>query len=883
MPKGGGTSDDISDRSGELLERSAQLSALDESLDTVTTGPHGRLVFIGGEAGAGKTVLLRRFCDENRRLARVLWGACDGLLTPGPLGPLFEIAETTGGELEELVAAGARPHEVVAALARELSGRRPAVLVLDDVHWADEATLDVVRLLGRRIEGVGALVLVSYRDDELDRTHPLRILIGELSTGQAVTSLEIRPLSAAAVTKLAESRGIDPERLYLTTNGNPFFVNEVLATEREEIPNTVRDAVLARIARVSEAARRLIEAAAIVPRQAEVWLLEALADEDVDRIEECLGSGILVPFPQGVAFRHELARLTVEDTLSPDRRLALHRKAVEALAAPPSGGSDLARLAHHAEAAGDAEAILRFAPLAATRASSLGAHREAAAQYARALRYAEAVPTEERAVLLEGRAYECYLTGELEEAIAAQERTLAERRTLEDVVAEGDCLRSLSRLYRFLGRTREAAEVGREAVARLEKLEPGRELAMAYVNLGHLYTVAEDAERALAWSAKATELGERLGETEAVVYALTNVGAVEVMTEAQRGPAKLERSLELALAAGLEENAGRAYLNLVWWPLRQRRYDLVGRYLEAGLNYCTERGLDLWRLFFIPCRARVELDRGRWTEAAESASLALRDHRTFPVPRVFALTVLGLVRARRGDPDVWPPLDEAISLAEPTGELQRIGPAALARAETTWLEGEHDAVADATDAALELAIRRRAPWIIGELACWRRRAGLEETIAAEVAQPYAAELADEWAQAAELWTAIGCPYEAAIALAGAGEDDALRRALDELQRLGATPAAAIVARRLRERGVRGLPRGPRAATRENPAGLTAREVEVLELVAQGLRNAEIAKRLFLSEKTVGHHVSAILRKLDVRTRGEASAEAGRLGIAAQDR
>jgi DNA-binding CsgD family transcriptional regulator len=245
--------------------------------------------------------------------------------------------------------------------------------------------------------------------------------------------------------------------------------------------------------------------------------------------------------------------------------------------------------------------------------------------------------------------------------------------------------------------------------------------------------------------------------------------------------------------------------------------------------------------------------------------------------------VLGLVRARRGDPGAWPVLDEALELASLSGELQRIGPAATARAEAAWLEPRQEAVASETGAALDLAVRRRAPWAAGELACWRRRAGVAETIDGSVAEPYAAELAGEHERAAELWTGLGCPYDAALALAGAGDDGELRRALDELQRLGARPAAAIVARRLRERGVRGLPRGPRAATKENPAGLTAREVEVLALVGEGLRNAAIAERLFLSEKTVGHHVSAILRKLGVGTRGEASAEARRLGIGGQDR
>jgi DNA-binding CsgD family transcriptional regulator/tetratricopeptide (TPR) repeat protein len=871
------------DERGELLERSDQLSALADSLDVVIAEAAGALVFVGGEAGVGKTVLLQAFCDQRRASARILWGACEGLLTPGPLGPFFDLAEVTRGELEELVSSGARPHEVTAALIRELAGGRATVVVLEDLHWADEATLDVLRLLARKVEAVPALVLASYRDDELDRAHPLTLVLGELATARAVTRLEVAPLSADAVGELAEQHGLDAQDLYRETNGNPFFVTEVLAAGTQEIPHTVRDAVLARVARLSDPARSLLEAIAIATPQAEVWFLEALVPAEVDHLEECLASGMVRSQPGGVAFRHELARLAVEESLPPNRRVSLHRGAVAALAATPDRATDSARIAHHADAAGDGAAVLRFAPAAAARAASLGAHREAAAQYARALRFAEVLPPEEQAELLEQQAYEGYLTGELDGAIAAQERALALRRALDDKRSEGDCLRSLSRLYRFLGRTKDAAEVGRQAVASVERLPRGRELALAYVNLGHLYTVAEDADEAMAWSSKALELAEQLDDPQVLAYALTNIGANQVLADAPEAPAKLEQSLEIALRAGFEDHAGRAYVNLVWWPLLRRRHDLVDRYLEEGLEYCAEHGLDLWRLFLVVCRARVELDRGRWTEAADSASLALRDRRTWPVPRVLALTVLGLVRARSGDPDVWPLLDEALELAEPTGELQRIGPAAAARAEAAWLEARHEAVLGETGAALDLALRRRAPWAIGELACWRRRAGVAEVVQDPVAAQYAAELAGDWGRAAELWAGLGCPYEAALALAGADDDGALRRALDELQRLGAQPAAAIIARRLRERGARGLPRGPRAATRENPAGLTAREVEVLELIGEGLRNADIAERLFLSEKTVSHHVSAILRKLGVRTRGEASAEARRLGIVAQDR
>ncbi len=238
------------------------------------------------------------------------------------------------------------------------------------------------------------------------------------------------------------------------------------------------------------------------------------------------------------------------------------------------------------------------------------------------------------------------------------------------------------------------------------------------------------------------------------------------------------------------------------------------------------------------------------------------------------------MRARRGDPDPWTPLDEALQLAQPRRELQWIAPVAIARAEAAWLEGRNDAAVAATDTAFEFARAKNSPYTTG-LAYWRWRAGLETDVPVPPGDPYALEMAGQWARAAESWAMLGCPYESALALAGAGDEPGLRRALTELQRLGARPAAGIVTRRLHERGVRGLPRGPRQVTRHNPASLTAREIEVLTLVAQGLRNTDVAERLFLSPKTVDHHVSAILRKLDVRTRGEASAEAARLGLTSQ--
>jgi tetratricopeptide (TPR) repeat protein len=366
-------------------------------------------------------------------------------------------------------------------------------------------------------------------------------------------------------------------------------------------------------------------------------------------------------------------------------------------------------------------------------------------------------------------------------------------------------------LLGFGSRTEEAAEVCREAVEVLEQLEPGRELALAYATEAQRCINWEDVDGAVACGKRALELAERLDDTEILVYALTSIGAAELRTAGTEGREKLERSLELAQTAGLEDHAGRAFVNLVLLSTGRRSFPLANRYLEAGLTYCAERGLDYWWLFLIACRARSELDQGRWTEAADSAAAVARDPRSWPVPRIWALAVLGLVRARRGDPESLPLLDEALLHAEPTRELQQIAPAAAATAEASWLLGRPEGVAKRTQNALDLALRCGAAWEAGDLASWRWRCGIAEEVPG-VAEPYALQMAGEWARAAELWTEIGCPYEAALALADSDDDDAVRRALDELQRLGARPAASIVARRLRARGVREC-RGGRAPRR----------------------------------------------------------------------
>jgi DNA-binding CsgD family transcriptional regulator/tetratricopeptide (TPR) repeat protein len=868
---------------GDLLERDVPLALLDQALAAVDEGK-GRLVLVSGDAGIGKSALVRAFCARAASDRRILDGACDGLRTPRPLGPLVDIGKAVGGELQRAVAAKDAAHSVFDALVDELRSGGDSLVVIEDVHWADEATLDILGLLGRRVESLGSLVVATYRTDELTPAHPLRVVLGDLATAPGLVRVHLEPLSADAVEELAAPYEVDAADLHAKTAGNPFFVTEALASGSTDVPATVRDAVLARAARLGERGRDLLDAVAIVPNRTDLWLLEAIAGNALGALDECLASGMLRAEDRAVAFRHELARRAVEEAINPHRRAELHACALEALLTPPDGSWDLEQLAQHAEAAGDGAAVLEFATAAAEHAAAVGAHREAAAQYARALRYADRLSEVERAALLEARSFECYLISRHDDAIEALDEALECYRAVGDTTAEGLALCSLASRRWCGGNPLAAAESVAQAVRLLEPLGPTPELARAYAAASSMAMNAEQAEPAFAWSERALELIERLGATDTLVFQLNNVGTMGMLLGRPEGLAQLERSIALAAREGLEDDVGRGYIHLAWAVSRLREFALVPR-IDAGIEYCADHGLELWKLYLIVYRARVELDQGRFSDAADAATFILRQPNRAPLLKLLAYTLLGTVRARRGDPDVWSPLQEAHEIAAVTDDLQHLAPVAIARTEAASLCGKAALAAEASDAVLELAREREAAWIVGELALWRRRAGIDEPCPPEAAEPFAAHLTGDPGQAAALWRRLGCPYEAALALGDAADGDSLRRALAELRGLGAVPAATLVTRRLRERGERGVARGPRPSTRANPAGLTARELDVLQLLAEGLQNGEIAARLVVSRRTVDHHVSAILRKLGVGTRAQAGAEAARLGLAAdlQDR
>jgi len=868
-----------------LLEREDAFAALIALAEKAATGTGG-LVFVGGEAGVGKTALCGALLEHAAALLAVRSGGCDNVTTAAALGPLVDAAPELTAVIEDESATVDRLR--LFRRLRAVLSVEPTLLVLEDVHWADEATLAMLRFLGNRLDGLPLLVLATFREDEVATGHPLTVVLGELATGPAVCRIQLRPLSVDGVRRLVEAGGscLDPVELHSRTNGNPFYVTEVVASCDEWLPDTVRDAVLARASRLSPAGRAVLAAAAVLGQRADLQTLTTVSGQQPAAVDECVQGGMLVGDGKAWTFRHELARLAVEQTLSPAIRNELHAAALQALRA--AGLADDRRLAHHAAASGDRAAAWEHAPRAAARAARLGAHREAAELYRLALRFCPAdrelaaangnsSTACGRAELLASLSYECYLTDQLLEAYEARRAALELFERSGRLVAVGTAQRWLSRLAWFLGRNAESRRYAESAVSTLESLGASADLAMAYSNQAQLRMLDSDPDGALSWGNRAIELARRFGDQEAEIHALNNIGTAQgTYGDSLAGQQRLVHSLDLALAADATEHAARAYTNLGGLLQRSFRLRDADRWLRTGIGYCTEHGLDSWGLYMSTALAASLAEQGRYAEAQDCVDTVLGKAQLAPITRIRATVVAGQLAVRQGrDPAVY--LDEALALAAATGETQRLVPTAVARAEAAWLTGDPERMVAEIDRAWSLSVAHPHPWDLGQLSWWLAMAGIRRPTPVPVARPFAFLLEEVWRAAAEEWQALGCPLWQAMALAGVPELAAARHGLELVRSLGAT---AVRQAMLANRHARGLPvpRGPRPSSRRNPSGLTARELDVLRLLVDGLSNAEVARRLYLSEKTVGHHVSSVLHKLGEPTRSRAVVAALRQGI-----
>lgn len=847
-----------------VLEREHELAVLAEAARGAAEG-QGRVVLISGEAGIGKSRLVQAARSRVPAEGRVLVGHCDDLATPQILGPFRDLANAVGSELATALR-GADRDRILTGLHTELQwAGHPTLLAIEDIHWADDATLDVLGYLIRRLHQLPVVLLLTYRDEELTTHHPVRRVLGQAAASGASQQLPLSRLSRDAVGHLAAGTELDADEVFAITAGNPFFVGEVIAAGvAEGVPRSVVAAVMARVHALDPDVRQAVEQLAVLPTAIGRWLVDELVQGGLPTLAAAEERGLLTVTPSRVAFRHELGRRAVLDGQPAIRRMRYNANVLAALEKRPD--SDPGQLVHYAASAGDQRAIARYGPTAARDAARTGAHREAVAHYQLVLDQAGDFAPGERAQLLEDYAVESYTVGRYAQAAELQEQAIAIRQELGDDLAVGIGLWWRSRMLKVAGDQRGAEVVAEDAVAVLEPLGAGRELALAYTNLANLHLFAHRYDHARPFAERAIELARATDDKVTLAHALNALAECRWDLHLGNGHELMEESLRVALEAGAPDPACRAYANLACGMVDRHRLDEAEQYVRSGREYAqhVEHLGALTAMTVLT--SRIQLGRGAWDDAERMLSGISR---TEPMHGSIALMVVGRVAARRGDQAAAGMLATSVKLSWQTGDLQRIAWSAAAAAEDAWLRGGYDEVVDVAREAYDESFGVRATVLWPELAYWLHRAGKPVQLAPSDS-PFALLLAGDWRGAAERWRAAGCRYEYALALYESGDPEILLEGLRVLEELGAKPLAQLTRQRLRELGVSHVPRGRSTTTRDNPAGRTSRQFEVLRLLAEGLSDAEIADRLTVSVRTASNHVAAVLNRLDVRSRRDAA-------------
>jgi DNA-binding CsgD family transcriptional regulator/tetratricopeptide (TPR) repeat protein len=849
-----------------LLERESVLGSLHDHLTAASQGS-GSLVLVAGEAGAGKTSLVAGFVESLSAATLVIQGACDPLTTPRPLSPLHDFAADPDSGLDDLNPGDRPAMELFGQILERLRKTiRPIVMVIEDVHWADDATLDFLRFIGRRVGDTKAMVTCTYRDDELGGEHPLRLLLGQLLTLPTTERLSVPPLSASAVEQLSRDHDIDPLKLHQRTGGNAFFVTEVLAAG-DALPTTVQHAVVSRLAHLSEPSRRTVEAVSIAPRSLDIGKAATLVDSSLDSVDEAVTAGVLVEERGDVRFRHELARVAIEESIPPARRLQLHRRMIAML--EEEDHQDWARLAHHAVRSESQELIIRYAPQAGDEAANRGARREAVAFYRAAIEQEDGLGPDRVADLRIKLGNELRLIDRPDESERELRLAMEHYRNTGQVLPLADALGLLQGSLWNLKRFEEGWEAINEALEILRPLGPSEVLGMTLYRVAHHHMLARHAAFAFRYLEEAEEVARQIDSDHvrwltlmmrgcvSIVVGDTNDG-VRLLTQAIEEAEKLDspRFLSIGLAM-LGSGGGEA-----------RRYEVAIPALERAVDQGLATDEDYSVAYDRSWLARIAFEQGRWDDAVHYAEVVQKTtQQREGIASITALSALGRVRVRRGDPGGIALLEEMVDLAR-VHELQHGWNAICGRAEHLWLVGDPEKALDELAPAYQRAIGTDSAWARGEIGFWMWRAGAIETPPDGAAEPFALQIAGEWQAAADIWMTIGCPYEVAMALAD-GPENAKVQALEILDALGARPLADRIRQQLRAMGADNIPRRPTRQTLSNPGALTERQLDVLRLIARGISNEQIAEELFISKKTVEHHASAIYSKLGVSSRPEA--------------
>tara|TARA_Y100000052_G_scaffold27558_1_gene36333 strand:- start:30533 stop:33181 length:2649 start_codon:yes stop_codon:yes gene_type:complete len=863
-----------------LVERENELKTLTKILAKADKG-QGQIVLVSGEAGIGKSSLIQAM-QRNAREAtpKLNWfeGGCEALFTPRTLGPVYDMAPQMGRMVEMALQAESGPSALYYAILSALEKAQPAVMVCEDLHWADHATLDLIKYIARRLNLLRVTLILSFRDDEIQLTHPLTQLLGDLP-GTMTTRLPLNPLTEAGVIQLSENSKVDGKAVFSITDGNPFYVSELIAagTDSAYVPASVKDAVALRLAQLSSNTRELLERLSVMPKSSRIEFLQALIGDNLsEQLADGLARGFLVEDGVAVRFRHDLTRLAIFDRLSPSRRRQYHADCLRILE-NETNAPMLDRLVHHAAGAQDSGKVLRFAPLAAEAAAIAGAHGGAAAHYALALKFVNEAEPELAARLYESWAYESTLSDQMgEDVLDGLRHAITLWRALNRPDKVGRCLRQLSRIHWYRGESVSAARYADQAIQVLEALPASAERGMAYSMRSQLHMLNDQMEQAIEWGFRALDFESDHPDLEIRMHALNNIGTAMIFRDNRDGLIHLKESLRLALAHGHHENAARAYNNLAEYAVEFRDFKLAEEMLEAALKFDKQNDLDAWTHYLSGRLGQMRMDQGKLDEGIAIASEIISDpHCPTLLSRLPANLVISRARMRKGDPEAEALLQETLSNALATDEKQHIVPARLSIIEWAWLSDKTATAMEHIQRLMQLTQSDRHPWNMGDRAIWADRFGFQPSlnIMKDLPEPYRLELEGKYEAAAKSWDHIGAPYESAMVKLRSQNKTLVTEAIEAFQEIGA--GLALQKARTIAEGL-GLKiklsqrkRGPYQATREHPLGLTAKEQEVLSCLKEGLSNREIADQLSRSQRTVEHHVSAILGKLDATNRTSA--------------
>ncbi|HEV8270206.1 MAG TPA: AAA family ATPase [Chitinophagaceae bacterium] len=862
----------------ELIERAEFLATLQNKFQTVVEG-EGHCIFLSGMTGMGKTSLVNVFCKEIKYSCNIYRGSCDALFTPRPLAPLYDIAGQLRNDFWHNSESMADRAGLFSRFFYELANQKAtSLIVFEDIHWADEATLDFIKFFARRITQLQCLFILTYRDDEIHLHHPLRNVLGQMPV-DSFTRLELTPLSKEAVKKLASEKGYDGEYVYRMAGGNPFYVNEILASYHIGVPDSIKDAILSTYNYSGETTKRVWDFLSVIPDGFEIKYLEKYEPLYVPAIENSVQSKILFIKDGLISFKHELFRRTVEATLSPFKRIAINKRILDLFRESFEQKGEIERIIHHAKNANEYDAVVHYAPLAAKQAASVGAHIEASRLYLSAIEYYQGSDADILLQFYEAYAYECYLTNQIKEAITYTGKSLNLWKKKNDTEMIGNCMRFLSQLWFFEGKLKQAESFASQAIEVLDSQPFSRAKAMAYSNMSQLKIRADQPEECIFWGEKAIAMAKELADEEILSYALNNVGFMQIRihSSTQKGIELLQQSLTIALKNSHHENAARAYANLGHNELIIKEFELAKNTLETGIQYCEERDLDSWTTYMLSSKARLFLETGRWDEACRIADSLLKNEDQIPLVKIQALAIAASIKMRCGDIEAFPLLHEAKTKAFEAMEMQRVIPVVVALLEYEWITGmsliEKPELADILSRAEQVG----NAYENSELAFWLLKTRKQQWRPQVMLDGYNITSAKMAAKAAAAWGKAGCYYQQALTLFE-GTDDNKRKAILIIQSLAADAVYQKMKLEMRASGIKRIPRGVIKTTQSNSALLTRRELDVLQLLKDGLHNKEIATKLFISAKTVDHHISAILFKLDVNSRVKAVKEALRLEI-----